>query len=60
MLHEISAYDLLNSISETLPETPDSNEDSQDSDTLLLHATSIRQYISCRHSQSPIKRKDTS
>jgi hypothetical protein len=46
MLHEISAYDLLNSISEIPPETPDSNEDSQDSDTLLAHATSIRSDIS--------------
>jgi hypothetical protein len=46
MLHEISAYDLLNSISETPPETPDSNEDSQDSNTVLVHATSIRPDIS--------------
>jgi hypothetical protein len=46
MLHEISAYDLLSSMSETPPETPGSNEDSQDSDTLLAHATSIRRDIS--------------
>jgi hypothetical protein len=45
MLHEISAYDLLNSINET-PEVPKPTEDAQDSNTLLAHATSIRQDMS--------------
>ena len=46
MLHDISAFDLLNSISETPPEPPDTSEDLQDSDTLLAYATSIRPDIS--------------
>ena len=46
MLHEISDFDLLNIISETPPKAPDTTDDPQDSDILLVHATSIRPYIS--------------
>ena len=39
MLHDISVFDLLNSISETPPEPPDTNEDPQEH--ILPHHTYI-------------------